>query len=152
MKTVVFGILGNVLDAGFHEARWSKWRPTVSLGRHPELPIARFELLHQTRHADTARCVAADFRRVSAETEVRLHVQDLANPWDFEEVFGALHEFAAGYSFVPATVTLPLSGRSRQPSRLSSVVLPLPEGPSSTVNSAGRMVTSMPRSTGTVTG
>ncbi|MBL9128789.1 MAG: sigma 54-interacting transcriptional regulator [Verrucomicrobiales bacterium] len=100
-KTVVLGILGNVLDAGFHQERWAKWRPTVSLCRHADLPIARFELLHQARHEDLARCVAADIGRVSAGTEARLHVQEFRDPWDFEEVFAALHEFASKYPFVP---------------------------------------------------
>jgi transcriptional regulatory protein RtcR len=44
---VVIGLLGSVLDAGFHEDRWNKWRPTVSLGRHEDLAIKRFELIYQ---------------------------------------------------------------------------------------------------------
>ena len=68
--TVVLGILGSVLDAGFHQERWGKWRPTVSLGQQEELVISRFEILHQTAHVDIARCVAADLGRVSPETVV----------------------------------------------------------------------------------
>jgi len=100
-KTVVLGILGSVLDSGFHQERWQKWRPTVSLCQHDDLVVSRFELLHQASHLDTARCVAADIGRVSPETEVKLHVHELKNPWDFEEVFAALHEFARGYPFRP---------------------------------------------------
>jgi len=100
-KTVVLGILGSVLDSGFHQERWKKWRPTVSLCQHEDLVVHRFELLHQSAHLDTARCVAADIRRVSPETEVNLHPHELGNPWDFEEVFAALHEFARGYAFKP---------------------------------------------------
>lgn len=98
-KTVVLGILGNVLDAGFREPRWAKWRPTVSLCRHPELPVARVELLYQPRHRDVAGVVSADIGRVSPGTEVRTHVTEFADPWDFEEVFGVLHEFARSYPF-----------------------------------------------------
>ncbi len=100
-KTVVLGILGSVLDAGFHQERWQKWRPSVSLCQHEDLVVSRFELLHLPPHKDIARCVAADIGRVSPETEVRLHPQTLRDPWDFEEVFGALHEFAGGYAFDP---------------------------------------------------
>lgn len=100
-KTVVLGILGSVLDSGFRGERWNKWRPSVSLCQHDDLAVSRFELLHQTQHVDTARCVQADIGRVSPETEVRLHTHDLKNPWDFEEVFAALHEFARGYPFDP---------------------------------------------------
>ncbi len=100
-KTVVIGILGSVLDAGFHQERWQRWRPSVSLCQHEDLVVSRFELMHLPFHKDVARAVAADIARVSPETEVRLHSQTLRDPWDFEEVFGALHEFARGYTFDP---------------------------------------------------
>ena len=102
-KTVVIGLLGSVLDSGFHEERWKKWRPTVSLGQHEDLPIARFELIHQSTHTDMARCVAADLGRVSPGIEAKLIVQEFKNPWDFEEVYGTLHDFARTYPFRPET-------------------------------------------------
>lgn len=100
-KTVVLGILGSVLDSGFHQERWRKWRPSVSLCQHEDLVVNRFELLHQAPHLDIARCVAADIKRVSPETKVQLHGHELKDPWDFEEVFAALHEFARDYEFKP---------------------------------------------------
>lgn len=100
-KTVVLGILGSVLDSGFHQERWQKWRPTVSLCQHDDLAVSRYELLHQPAHLDLARCVAADIARVSPETGVNLHAHDFKDPWDFEEVFAGLHEFARGYAFDP---------------------------------------------------
>jgi transcriptional regulatory protein RtcR len=100
-RTVIIGIVGSILDAGFHEERWKKWRPTVSLCRHADLPIARYELLHQPAHRDVAKCIAADIPRVSPSTEVRLTEREFANPWDFEEVYAALHDFARAYPFAP---------------------------------------------------
>ena len=38
---------------------------------------------------------------VSPETTVRPHVVDFGDPWDFEQVYGALHDFAADYPFDP---------------------------------------------------
>lgn len=101
MKTVLIGVVGSVLDSGFHEERWRKWRPTLSLCQHDDLLIDRMELLHQPEHVDTSRCVAADIARVSPRTEVRLHARGFRNPWDFEEVFSTLHEFARQYPFDP---------------------------------------------------
>jgi len=98
-QIVILGILGTVLDSGFHKDRWQKWRPSVSLCQHDDLVICRFELLHLTGHVDVARCVAADIGRVSPGTEVQLHPHVLKDPWDFEEVFSALHDFARGYAF-----------------------------------------------------
>jgi transcriptional regulatory protein RtcR len=100
-KQVVIGLLGSVLDSGFHEERWKRWRPTVSLCKHEDLPIARFELIHLKEHVDTARCVAADIARVCPSAEARLTVQELKNPWDFEEVYGSLLDFARQYPFRP---------------------------------------------------
>jgi transcriptional regulatory protein RtcR len=100
-QTVVIGLLGSVLDSGFHQERWNKWRPTVSLCTHPELAVARFELLYLKPYEDIARCVAADIARVSPSTRVEMTHQELKNPWDFEEVYGSLHDFAHRYRFKP---------------------------------------------------
>lgn len=100
-QTVIIGLLGSVLDSGFHEERWKRWRPTVSLCKHADLPVARYELIHLKAHQDIARCVAADIKRVSPTTAARLTLQELKNPWDFEEVYGSLHDFARNYPFRP---------------------------------------------------
>ena len=100
-KLVIIGLLGSVLDAGFHEERWNKWRPTVSLCKQPNLRVARFELIYDPKFLHTANVVLADIERVSAHTEVRGIAQPLRDPWDFEEVYAALHDFARAYEFKP---------------------------------------------------
>lgn len=99
MKNVVIGFLGSTLDAGMGSGRWEKWRPTVSLCQHEDLLIDRLELLHARPHHKLAELIAEDIKLISPETEVNLHLVDPRNPWDFEEVYGALHEFAHTYSF-----------------------------------------------------
>lgn len=99
MKTTVIGILGTNLDSGTTQKRWQKWRPTIAACQHDELLIDRLELLCPTSHQDLADVIRDDISVVSPETEVRLHEFNFANPWDFEEVFGTLHEFARSYSF-----------------------------------------------------
>jgi transcriptional regulatory protein RtcR len=89
------------LDSGFHEERWNKWRPTVSLCKHPDLTVSRFELIYDPKFQDTANVVMADIPRVCAGIEVRGTPQSLKDPWDFEEVYAALHDFARGYTFKP---------------------------------------------------
>lgn len=100
-KLVVIGYLGSVLDSGFHEKRWQKWRPTISLCRHQDLPVSRVELIHQAEHEHLARCVAADIPRVSAGTTAQLTPQSLKDPWDFQVVFESLHDFARRYPWKP---------------------------------------------------
>jgi transcriptional regulatory protein RtcR len=102
-KQVVIGMLGSVLDSGFHQERWHKWRPTISLCKHAELPVDRFDLIFDPKFQDLANLIMADIPRVSASTEVRGTAQALQDPWDFEEVYAALHDFARSYQFKPDT-------------------------------------------------
>jgi transcriptional regulatory protein RtcR len=98
---VVLGLLGSTLDRDRGPDRWSQWRPTVDLCRHEDLLVRRFELLHGRREHRLAETVIADIRSVSPETEVRAHVMDFGDPWDFELVYGTLHDFARAYPFEP---------------------------------------------------
>lgn len=98
-RTVVIGLLGTQLDKRLSADRWQFWRPSVSICRHEELLIDRFELLREAKHADLGDVVAEDIRSVSPETKVVQHDIAWSDPWEFEEVFGALHDFARGYPF-----------------------------------------------------
>jgi transcriptional regulatory protein RtcR len=98
-KTVVIGLLGTQLDLGRGPDRWERWRPSVDLCRHDDLVVDRFELLAEQRFVALARQVAADIGSVSPETEVRIHEVSFRDPWDFEEVYGRLHDFARNYRF-----------------------------------------------------
>ncbi|MCS6902149.1 MAG: RNA repair transcriptional activator RtcR [Myxococcales bacterium] len=101
LPRVAFSILGSTLDRGKGIARWERWRPTVALVCHEDLLLTRLELLYQPTCANLAQLVAEDVRHLSPETEVRLHSIDLKNPWDFEEVYGVLHDMVRAYPFVP---------------------------------------------------
>ena len=96
---VVFGLLGSVVDAGKGPARWSKWRPSVAVCQQDDLLVRRFELFTPLQSRELARQIADDIRHISPETTVVLRDLDLANPWDFEEVYGALYEIARTYPF-----------------------------------------------------
>jgi transcriptional regulatory protein RtcR len=98
----VIGFLGSTLDASkFGPSRWSKWRPSVALTMHEDLRVDRFVLIHGDAHARLAEYVAEDIESVSPETRVERHVITFADPWDFEEVYGKLLDFARGYPFDP---------------------------------------------------
>jgi len=98
-RNVVIGFLGNNLDGGRGPSRWERWRPSVALGQHEDLIIDRLELIHDRNQIKQAEQIVADLCNVSPHTEVRLHRMDLRNPWDFQEVYGALHDFALDYVF-----------------------------------------------------
>lgn len=97
---VVIGFVGTVLDAADGPGRWEKWRPSVALGMYDDLLVSRLELLlDERKFSRLAGRLREDIAQVSPETQVRVHDFFLSDPWDFEQVFGALHEFARNYPF-----------------------------------------------------
>ncbi|MGF7483336.1 RNA repair transcriptional activator RtcR [Providencia sp. SP181] len=99
-RKVVIGVLGTVLDRRGKKAnRWTKWRPTVGLCQQPNINIGRFELIHQVNDYSMAQRVKEDIEQASPQTEVVLHEVDIADPWDFEEVYTSLLDFSASYPF-----------------------------------------------------
>jgi transcriptional regulatory protein RtcR len=98
---VVFSVLGTTLDAGVGARRWERWRPTVGLCQQDDLLVSRLELLHARQHTALAEQIAADIARVSPETEVRKVPFEPEDAWDFEAVFGALHDIARAYPWRP---------------------------------------------------
>jgi len=102
-KTVVIGFLGTQLDSGQGAGRWEKWRPTVSLVQHEDTVVHRLELIYTQRHEALAQGVKRDIASVSPETQVRLVAMDIADPWDFGEMYGALYDWVRSYTFKPDT-------------------------------------------------
>lgn len=101
-RTVAIGFIGSKLDrVGKGSNRWNHWRPSVGLCQQEDVQIDRLELIHDVDARDTslAERVRADIQQISPHTEVRLHPMPLVNPWDFEEVYGALHDFTSAYTF-----------------------------------------------------
>jgi transcriptional regulatory protein RtcR len=99
---VVIGFVGSTLDGSKRDAsRWNKWRPTVGLAMHQDLRVDRLVLLHGSAHVSLVGFVTDDVAAVSPETRVEPHVVDFRDPWDFEEVYGTLLDFARAYPFDP---------------------------------------------------
>lgn len=100
-EVVAFGFLGTQLDRGEGDPRWERWRPTVALGMHEDLLLDRLELIVPSSADAWLPQVIADLEAVSPETEVRCHVLDLRDPWDFDEVFTALLDLVIGLDVQP---------------------------------------------------
>jgi transcriptional regulatory protein RtcR len=100
-RRVVIGFLGTSLDVGKNSARWERWRPTVALCQHEDFQVDRLELIHDNHGIALAERIGHDIAQVSPETTVRRTLMNLKDPWDFEEVYGALHDFALAYPFDP---------------------------------------------------
>jgi len=98
-RRVAIGVLGTSLDLGKGPERWKRWRPTVALVQHDDLLIDRLELIHDPAHAALVEQVVTDIAQVSPDTNVVPHPVALEDPWDFEEVYSVLHDFARAYPF-----------------------------------------------------
>ena len=98
---VVLGFFGTTLDAIRGPHRWEKWRPTISALQHEDLLVSRLELLMLNASDAAAETLLEDIASVSPDTEVRRHPISVEDPWDFEEMFEALHDFARKYPFEP---------------------------------------------------
>jgi transcriptional regulatory protein RtcR len=96
---VVIGLLGTMLDRGTASNRWEAWRPTVALCQHEDLLVSRLELLRPAQYAKLSDIVCRDIASISPETTVQCHAVEFRDPWDFEEVYGALHDFVRTYPF-----------------------------------------------------
>ena len=99
--TVALSLLGTTLDRGHAPRRWSRWRPTVGLCAQPTLPLDRLELLVPHGADALARQIAADIAAVSPDTAVHLRTLPNHDPWDFEAVYGVLHDLARDLAFDP---------------------------------------------------
>lgn len=100
-RTVILGLLGPSLDNGKGPERWERWRPSISLCQHDDLIVHRFELLFDPKFTALCETLRKDIASVSPETEVRPHKLVFEDPWDFEGVYGTLHDFARNYPFKP---------------------------------------------------
>ncbi len=97
--TVVLGFYGSTLDSPKGPQRWKRWRPTLSLLQHDDLLIDRFELLCPPN--TNLHVFLEDAARLAPETRFRRHDFEVDDPWDFEQVYEALHAFARAYPFDP---------------------------------------------------
>lgn len=98
---VVIGFLGTQLDAGFSDKRWSKWRPTVSLAMQDHFEVGRIELFSAGKYQKQVDLIERDIVENSPNTIVRTTMMELQDPWDFEEVYSAIFDWASNYPFDP---------------------------------------------------
>lgn len=97
---VVVGLYGLTLDSGRSVRRWEKWRPTVGLFQRDDLFVAELHLLHQTE--EPPQPLVSDVARLSPETRIVLHPLSFPRPWDFEDVFATLYDWARSQTFAEA--------------------------------------------------
>lgn len=100
MGNTVVSVLGSRLDhQGLGNRRWRRWRPNISLLYQDDLVIDHFVLIYHENEQALADLTIADMHELRPEMEVTGHIVDFDNPWDFEQVYGQLHDFATSFAF-----------------------------------------------------
>ena len=82
-KQVAVSFLGTVLDKGFGQGRWLKWRPNVAMNQRQDFHLDRMELFYAEKYRELADHVKADIQQVSPHTVVNLVPMELAKPVGF---------------------------------------------------------------------
>ncbi len=99
--SVVIGLLGSKLDAGFSAIRWNRWRPSVAACQQEDLIVNEYHLVYNETEAKLADTVIKDIAHVSPQTNVVRKVYHLSNPWNFEEMFSLLMDIIHTIPFDP---------------------------------------------------
>ena len=101
MKTSIISFLGSTLDAHGPRGkdRWNAWRPNVALAMQDSLHFDEFHLLYQSQFQGLADSVIRDIKTASPDTEVVPEIIEFDDPWDFEEVYGKLYDYARSRRF-----------------------------------------------------
>lgn len=93
------GFLGTRMDGGQGPDRWERWRPTVAMCQQPDFVVDRLVLLHDPHAEGLLATVAADVRQISPETTVEPIAFGVEDPWDFEQMYAALHDLMLAFPF-----------------------------------------------------
>ena len=100
IKNVVIGLVGVNLDnRGKGEKRWETWRPSVSIFQHEDFLVDHFILLYQKRQQKLVEQIKEDIKVISPKTKVELQKVTMRDPWDFQDVYGDLLDFADSFEF-----------------------------------------------------
>lgn len=102
MNNVVVSILGQRLDnVGYGAKRWFRWRASLSLLMHHDFQVDELVLLHHKEDENLLKLTIKDIEQTCLNIKVTTHLIDYDDPWDFEQVYGQLHDFAHSYHFEP---------------------------------------------------
>ncbi len=100
MNNVIVSILGQRLDnVGFGKKRWFRWRATMSLLQHHDFQVDEIVLLHHKEDDALLNLTMRDIEQTCLNIKINTHLIDYDDPWDFEQVYSQLHDFAHAYPF-----------------------------------------------------
>ena len=102
LKNKLISILGTNLDnRGVGLKRHDRWRPNVALTLHDDFPIDELILLYHPESQALADLVFKDILAVSPQIKLTSLYFSHENPWDFEQVYGELHDLMKTIAFDP---------------------------------------------------
>lgn len=101
-SNIIISIFGTTLDhRGFGNKRHERWRPNVGLVMHQEFPVDELVLIYHRSFQDIVDLTIQDIKQVSPQTKITSRYFGADDPWDFEQVYGELHDIVKQYPFDP---------------------------------------------------
>ena len=101
-SNILISILGNNLDnRGLGNKRHDRWRPNVAITMHDDFPVDELILIYHEEHALIANLVFKDIHEISPKTKLTTLHFNHQDPWDFEQVYGELHDLMKQITFDP---------------------------------------------------
>lgn len=101
-KNIVIGFVGTKLDQARQKANGTskqKWRPTLSLFDHDELPIDGLVLIYDPHHQELFDALSDEIATLSPKTTLIGKQISIEDPWDFAQMYGKLYDFTHEFDF-----------------------------------------------------
>ena len=92
---IVYSFIGVALDQKKNGDKINHWRPTIALATSNEIHFDELHLLWQSNYRSLSEELIAELKERAPQLKVVSHIVDFDDPWDFEEVYSKLYDFAA---------------------------------------------------------
>ncbi len=100
MKNIIYSFLGTTLDNHRKKnSKWNFWRPSVALAMQDDLHFDEYHIWYQKDFSRLLKEVVEDIRLCSPGTVVIPEPLEFNDPWDLEEVYGALYDYCSLQDF-----------------------------------------------------
>jgi len=101
-SNIVISIFGSKLDnRGMGKKRLARWRPNIALLMHDDFPVDELILIYHPDDQAAVDRILIDMQAASPHTKITPHHFQVSDPWDFEQVYSALHDLTKQYCFDP---------------------------------------------------
>ena len=94
-QSVLISFLGTTLDRkGKYNNRWDKWRPSVGICQQKDILFDHYYILYPGNENRLCSLIVQDIKEINPTVNLIPVEMNIDDPWDFQEVYGALFDFS----------------------------------------------------------